>query len=431
MSAKILGTEKNVCTLELTISPEDFSKALDQSYRKNKKYFSVQGFRKGKAPRKIIEARYGKGIFVEDAIDFAFPDAYKEALKETEIQAVTRPELEKVDKCSEEEGAVFVVKVGLLPEVSLGEYTGAEISVLDPVIEEEDIAKRLKEMADRNARIVTEEEAPAEMGDIVMINYEGFVDDVPFEGGKDENSRLELGSGMFIPGFEEQLVGAKKGDDVEVKVTFPEEYHAVNLQGKEAIFKVHINDHFKKVVPPMDDDFAKDVSEFDTLDELKADIKEKLYKEFKETRRAEAEQAVVDFAIEHVEMEIPEMMTAEEADRSYSTAERQMTAQGIKMDDYLTYTGKTVEEFKKELYPEAEKNIKIEMTLAKIAETEKLEASEEDLDAEIKIYSDTLKKDFEEYKAGVMEDDRFREYLEANIKRRKTIDFLIEKAIQK
>lgn len=428
MSAKVLETEKNIATLEIVIEKDDFQAAMKQSYNKNKKYFSVQGFRKGKAPRKIIEAHYGKGVFLEDAIDFAFPKAYKAALDDTKIEAVTRPELDKVDDVSDD-GATFIVKVGVKPAVVVKDYKGAEIESLEAVVSDEDIAAKLAEMQNQNARIISDEEAQAKTGDTVDIDYEGFVNDEPFIGGKDEGYSLELGSNTFIPGFEEQLVGVKTGDEVEVKVTFPEEYHAENLKGQDAIFKVKVNEVKVKELPELDDEFAKDVSEFDTLEELKADTAEKLKEQKTQMLRQKAEQAVIENAVNNAELEVPYIMIEEEADRSMESMEQQMKGQGITLDDYFKYTGSTREDFRENMKPEAEKNIKVDLVLAEIAEAEKIEVTEEEMDAEIKVYADAFNHNFEEYKKTV--DDRMREYLDANIKRKKTVDFLVDAASQK
>lgn len=348
-------------------------------------------------------------------------------MEETGIDAVTRPELDKVEKVGDD-GAVFIVKVAVKPEITLKEYKGAEIKKLDPEVTDEDIAARLTEMQNQNARIVDVEDTEAKKGDTVNIDYEGFVDDEPFIGGKDEGYALELGSNTFIPGFEDQLVGVKKGDEVEVKVTFPEEYHAENLKGKDAVFKVKVNEVQVKELPELDDEFAKDVSEFDTLDELKADVAEKLKKEMTQRLRAEAEEAVVNFALDSAEMEIPAMMIEEELDRSIENMEQQMKAQGITLDDYFKYTGSSREDFRKNMEPEAEKNIRIDLMLEKISDDEKIEVTEEEMDEEIKQYADAFNHDFESYKKSV--DDRMRKYLDANIKRRKTIDFLVDAAQQ-
>lgn len=427
MTAKILENEKNTVKMELRIPKDDFQDAMNQAYKKNKKHFTIQGFRKGKAPRKVIEAHYGKGVFLEDAIEIAFPKVYKDALDETKIEAVTRPELKKVDEVNDD-GAVFIVEVGVKPEVKLGEYKGAEISPLEADVKDEAVDAKLKEMQNQNARIITEDDAEAKEGDSVVIDYEGFADGEAFEGGKAEGYSLELGSHTFIPGFEEQLIGVKAGDEKEVKVTFPEEYHAEDLKGKEATFKVKVIEVQVKELPALDDEFAKDVSEFDTLDELKKDTAEQLAKEQKRQRKIDAETKAIDRAIETSELDVPDLMVQEEIDQNMENMEKQMQGQGITLDDYLKYTGSTKEDFRNTMKPDAEKNIKAELVLAAIAEAEAIEATDEEMDKEIKQYADAFNHEFEAYKKTL--DDRMKEYIGANVKRRKTIDFLVENATQ-
>ncbi|MEG0309617.1 MAG: trigger factor [Eubacterium sp.] len=425
MSAKVLSNEKNIVTIEIEVSAEDFQKAIKQSYNKSKNRFSVQGFRKGKAPRKIIESYYGKGIFYEDAIDFAFPDAYKSALEETDIKPITRPALDKIDKV-DEEGATYIVKVGVKPSVILKEYKGAEIDSLEAVIEEEDIVAELKKMQEKNARMVTDENAEAKLGDTVNIDYEGFVGDEAFEGGKAEGHSLELGSNSFIPGFEEQLVGIKTGDSIDVKVTFPEEYYSEDLKGKEAIFKVKANEVQVKELPELDDEFAKDVSEFDTLRELKADTAAKLKETKTQELRRNAEIAVLDFAVENAEVDVPYLMIEEEVDGTIDGYARQMEDQGISFEDYLKYTGTTAKDFGENLKPDVEKKIKSEFVLREVAEVEKLDVTDEEIDDEIRTFADAYKQDFDEYKATV--DEGMTDYLKGNIKRKKAIELLIDSA---
>ena len=427
MSAKILGTEKNLVTLELTIEKDDFQEAMNQSYKKNKKYFTIKGFRKGKAPRKLIEANYGKGVFLEDAIDFAFPKAYQAALEETKLDVVTMPELEKVDQVGED-GAVFIVNVGIKPEITLKDYKGAKIQKLDQEVTEEEIADKMVELQNKNARTISLEDGEAKLGDVVNIDYKGFVGDEAFMGGEDKGHNLELGSNTFIPGFEEQLVGVKLGEEVDVKVTFPEEYHAENLKGKDAVFKVKVNEIQVKELPELDDEFVMDISEFNTLDELKADEAKKLQEQKTARLRGEAEMAVIEYALEQAELEIPELMIREEAERSLKSMEQQIQAQGISMDDYFKYMGTNREAFLETIKPDAEKNIKVELILAKIAEAEEVLATEEEINEEIKKYADAFQKEFEEYKETV--DERMKEYLDSNIKRKKTIDLLVETAVQ-
>lgn len=425
MSAKELSNEKNTVSVEITVSAEDFQKAIKQSYNKNRKHFTIQGFRKGKAPRKLIEAHYGKGVFYEDAIDFAFPGAYKDALEELKIEPVTRPELQEVKEVGDD-GAVFIVNIGLKPATTLGEYKGAEIESLEPVVTDEDIDEEITRMAGMNARMITDENAEAKKGDSVVIDFVGYIDDEPFEGGVGSDYPLELGSNTFIPGYEEQLIGAKTGDEVEVKVTFPDDYRQEDVAGKDAVFKTTVKEVQVKELPEIDDEFAKDVSEFDTLDELKASVAEKL-KEKKTTElRRNAENKVIDFAVQNAEIDIPYLMVEEELDRTLDTYDRQLKSQGLGLNDYLGYMGSTVEQFREGMKEDVERNLKADFVLTEIAEAEKLEPTEEELEEEIKRYAATMQQDFEEFKKTVNE--TMEGYMKTDIKRRKAIDLLVDAA---
>lgn len=425
MSAKELSNEKNTVSVEITVSAEDFQKAIKQSYNKNRKHFTIQGFRKGKAPRKLIEAHYGKGVFYEDAIDFAFPGAYKDALEELKIEPVTRPELQEVKEVGDD-GAVFIVNIGLKPATTLGEYKGAEIESLEPVVTDEDIDEEITRMAGMNARMITDENAEAKKGDSVVIDFVGYIDDEPFDGGAGSDYPLELGSNTFIPGYEEQLIGAKTGDEVEVKVTFPDDYRQEDVAGKDAVFKTTVKEVQVKELPEIDDEFAKDVSEFDTLDELKASVAEKL-KEKKTTElRRNAENKVIDFAVQNAEIDIPYLMVEEELDRTLDTYDRQLKSQGLGLNDYLGYMGSTVEQFREGMKEDVERNLKADFVLTEIAEAEKLEPTEEELEEEIKRYAATMQQDFEEFKKTVNE--TMEGYMKTDIKRRKAIDLLVDAA---
>lgn len=427
MTAKVLENEKNVVKLEMQIPQDEFQKAMDQSYKKNKKYFTIPGFRKGKAPRKLIEAHYGKGVFLEDAIEFAFPKTYQDAIEETKIEPVTRPELEKVDDVSDN-GATFVVKVAVKPEVKLGDYKGAEIPVLDVEVEDEAVDKRLEDMQNQNARLVTDDDAEAKEGDTVVIDYEGSIDGEPFDGGKDEGYSLELGSGTFIPGFEDQLVGVKAGEDKDVNVTFPEDYHAEDLKGKDAVFKVHVVEVQRKELPTLDDEFAKDVSEFDTLDELKEDLRKQIAEEQKNAKLNVARTKALEHAVDTSEIDVPEMMIDEEVDRDYDNMRRQMQSQGLSMEDYFKFTGQSREVFRKSMAPDAEKNIKADLVLEAIGKAENVEPTDEELDDEIKEYAHAFNQDFEKYKENL--DDRMKDYIADAVRRRKTLDLLVDEAKQ-
>lgn len=429
MSATVESIEKNIATLKIEISPEDYSKAVKKSYDKNKKRFSVPGFRKGKVPKTVVESYYGKNVFMEDAIDFAFAPAYASALEETEIKPVTRPDLENIEKISEEEGATFIVKVGIKPEIKLGDYKGAEVDSLDAIISEEEIAEDLAKMQDQNARLITLETGDVKDGHTATIDYEGFLDDEPFVGGKDTDYDLVIGSGTFIPGFEEQLIGAKIGVETTVNVSFPEEYHAENLKGKDVVFKVTVKSIKEKELPELDDDFAKDTSEFDTLAELKADIENRLKDAKTAELRKAAEIAAVNFAVNNAEIDVPYLMIEEEVDNNLQNFETQMQQQGISLDDYFKFTNVNRDDFRENLKEDAERNIKTELVLSKIGEVEALEATEAEMDEEIKVFADAYGHDFDEYKKGLQE--RMLDYIKANIIRRKTVEMLVDVATTK
>ncbi len=429
MSATVESIEKNIATLKIEISPEDYSKAVKKSYDKNKKRFAVPGFRKGKVPKAVVESYYGKNVFMEDAIDFAFAPAYASALEETEINPVTRPDLENIEKISEQEGATFIVKVGVKPEIKLGEYKGAEVEPLEAVISEEEISAELEKMQDQNARLVTLETGEVKDGNTVTIDYEGFLGDEPFEGGKDTDHDLIIGSGTFIPGFEEQLIGIKIGEEAVVNVTFPDEYHAENLKGQAAVFKVLVKAIKEKELPALDDEFVKDTSEFDTLDELKADIETRLKDAKTAELRKAAEIAAVNFAVENAEVDVPYLMIEEEVDNNLKNFETQMQQQGLSLDDYFKYTNVNRDEFRDNLKIDAERNIKTELILSKIGEVEALDATEAEMDEEIKVFADAYGHDFEDYKKGLQE--RMLDYIKANIIRRKTVEMLVDVAVTK
>ena len=431
MSSTVESIEKNIATLKIEINPEDYAKATKKAYDKNKKRFSVPGFRKGKAPKSVIEAHYGKSIFLEEAVDFAFGPAYESALKETEIKPVTRPDLESIENIENigEESAFFIVKVAVKPEISLGEYKGAEIASMEATVTEEELADELAKIQDQNARLITLESGDVKDGATVTIDYEGFLDDEPFAGGKDTEYDLIIGSSTFIPGFEEQLIGAKMGEETTVNVTFPEDYHAENLKGKAVAFKVLVKGIKEKELPVLDDEFAKDTSEFDTLEELKADIEGRLKEAKADELKKTAEMAVVNFAVDNAEIDIPYLMIEEEVDHNIETFENQMKQQGLSLDDYFKYTNVNREDFRNNLKGDAERNIRIELVLSKIGETEAIDATDEEMDEEIKVFADAYGNEFEEYKKGLKE--RMLEYIKSNIIRRKTIEMLLNAATVK
>jgi trigger factor len=429
MVSSVEKMEKNVATIKIEVSSEDFKKAVAKAYQKNRGKFNIDGFRKGKAPQKIIENRYGKNVFYEDAIDLAFPEAYLGALEEHKIDAVSRPSMESIDAIGEDEGLKMTVSVAVMPEVELGEYKGQEIEPLSYEPAEEDVIDELAKMQDQNSRMVSSEEGEAKDGDTATIDFEGFIDGVPFDGGKAEGHSLTLGSQTFIPGFEEQLVGTKKGDEVEVKVTFPEDYHADDFAGKEAVFNVKVNDIKVKEMPELDDEFAKDVSEFDTLDELKEDLKNK-FKARKEKEAADsAKVKVVDGAVESAKFEIPDQMIEEEMEKSLKDFEYQLKMQGIDMEDYFKYTNMDKNKLIEEVREDSKKKIARDLVLTKITETESIEATDEEIDKEIEDQAAVYNMDVEKFKSTITDDQK--EYFANSVKRKKTIDFLLDNAVQK
>ena len=424
MAVKVEKIEKNIVKLEIEVSNEIFEQAMEKSYRKNVKYINLPGFRKGKAPRKFIEKTYGEAVFYEDAINFACPDAYEKAIEEAGIIAVSQPEIDIV-KIGNGENFVFSATVTVKPEFEVSEYKGIKVEKIDTRVLVKDVNAEIDRMREQNARLVTVEDRAIKKGDIAVIDYEGFVDGVAFLGGKDENHNLEIGSGQFIPGFEDQLIGKKTGADVEVKVTFPEEYHAEELKGKDAVFKVKVNAIKAKELPKADDEFAKDVSDFETLAELSADIKAKLSEAAKTRAKRETEDKIVEAIAEKTEIEIPDCMVETQIDRMLDDYNYRLSSQGLSLEQYLQFTGMTMENIREQFKESAYKSVKWNLILEKIAEIEKIEATEEEVEEQLKTIA-------EQYK---MEVDKVRSImgaslsnLENEIKTNKTLDFLVDNA---
>lgn len=429
MISTVEKIEKNVATIKIVVSSEDFNKAVNKSYNKNKAKFAVAGFRKGKAPRSIIERQYGDNVFYEDAIDFAFPDAYSKAIEENDLFPVARPDMESIETVSLTEGLTMVISVAVKPEVELGEYKGTEINSLSYEVTEEDINEELVKLQNQNARLVSVVDAPSKDGDTVTIDFEGFDNEVPFEGGKGENYNLVLGSNTFIPGFEEQLVGATAGEEKDVTVTFPEEYHAENLAGKPVVFKVKVNEVKSSELPELDDEFVKDISEFDTLEELKADQKSKILAAKLKALKEDAEEKVVETAVNNATVEIPEPMITEEIEKTLQNFEYRMQSQGISMKDYFTYTNSTEEALRADMREDVIRKIKTDLVLVKITETENIEASEEAVQEEIEQYAKQYKIELEKLKENTTENEM--EYFQSIVKRKETMEFLLNSAVQK
>lgn len=418
MSYTLENVEKNKVKLTIEVASELFEDGMKKSYQKNVKYINVPGFRKGKAPRKMIEKMYGPAVFYEDAVNFIIPDAYDEAVKEADIHPVSQPEIDIVTIGEADKPFVFTAEVFTKPEVKLGTYKGVEIEKVENKVTDADVDAEVASMREKNSRMVTVEDRAAENGDITTIDFEGFCDGVAFEGGKGTDYELTLGSGTFIPGFEEQIVGKKIGEEFDVNVKFPEEYHSKELKGKDAVFKVTLKGIKVKELPTLDDEFAKDVSEFDTLDALKEDIKAKLTKEAENKTKAEIENRALEAAVEGAEIDLPECMVDNQVEKMLEDYAYRLKSQGIDMKMYLQYTQMTEDQLKEQMKPSAKQQVLGSLVLEKIAELEKLEATDEDIEKEFDKIAETYK----------MEKDKIRELMGANIDAMKQ-DIVTNKAL--
>ena len=392
MSLQVEKLEKNMAKLTIEVSAEDLDKAMEKAYQKQKSRISLPGFRKGKAPRKMIESMYGKGVFMEDAVNSLVPQEYTKALGECDLEIVSQPEI-NVTQMEPGKALIFTADVAVKPEVTLGDYKGVEVPKSEIAVTDEEVDAEVKKEQDKNARTVAVEDRAAANGDITTIDCEGFVDGVAFDGGKGTDYALTLGSGTFIPGFEDQLVGANTGDHVEVKVTFPEEYQAKELAGKEAVFQCDVKKIETKEVPELDDEFAKDVSEFDTLAEYKEDVKKKLTEKKEKEARTAKENAAVDKAIENAQMDIPELMTKTECRQMMDDFSRRMQQQGLSMEQYFQFTGQSMDKMMDDMKPQALKRIQTRLVLEKVAEAENIQPSEEEITEEIqKMAADKIRE---------------------------------------
>ena len=418
MSLQVEKLEKNMAKLTIEVSAEDLDKAMEKAYQKQKSRISLPGFRKGKAPRKMIESMYGKGVFMEDAVNSLVPQEYTKALGECDLEIVSQPEI-NVTQMEPGKALIFTADVAVKPEVTLGDYKGVEVPKSEIAVTDEEVDAEVKKEQDKNARTVAVEDRAAANGDITTIDFEGFVDGVAFEGGKGTDYALTLGSSTFIPGFEDQLVGANTGDHVEVKVTFPEEYQAKELAGKEAVFQCDVKKIETKEVPELDDEFAKDVSEFDTLAEYKEDVKKKLTEKKEKEARTAKENAAVDKAIENAQMDIPELMTKTECRQMMDDFSRRMQQQGLSMEQYFQFTGQSMDKMMEDMKPQALKRIQTRLVLEKVAEAENIRPSEEEITEEIQKMADAYK----------MEADKIREAIgESGLEQMKK-DMAVQKAV--
>lgn len=414
--------DTNTYEIEVTVTPEVFTDACKSAYMKQRKSIQLPGFRKGKATQGMIEKVYGEGAFFEEALEIVYPKAVSEAIEEAGLRTVDQPYDLDVPVMSKSEGVEMKMKLTVYPEVKLGQYKDLEAEMLANEATDEDVNAEIDNMRDRNSRLVTVEDRAAEMGDTAEIDFEGFVDGVAFEGGKGENYPLELGSGSFIPGFEEQVAGHKTGEEFDVNVTFPEEY-TDELKGKDAVFKCKINEIKAKELPELDDEFAKDVSEFDTLDELKSDLKKQLDEKKAEEAKTDFENKLMEKVVENMECEIPECMfdnKTEDLLRDYSY---RLQMQGIDLDTYLSYLGQDKDTFKQQFRAGAEAQVKTAIALEAIVDAEKIEATDDEIEAEVNKLAEQYGMEAEQIKKAVTNDQ-----LAADIKTRKALDFVVASA---
>lgn len=419
MSVQVEKLEKNMAKLTIEVSSEEFENAIAKAYKKNKNKISMPGFRKGKAPRAMIEKMYGKGIFYEDAANSIIPDAYADAAKESELEIVAQPEID-VTQIESGKPFIFTATVALKPEVTLGEYKGIEVEKKEVEVTDEEVEAEINKVRESNARMLDIDDRATQDGYTVLIDFDGYVDGKQFEGGKADDYSLVLGSHSFIDNFEEQLVGKNIGDDVEVNVTFPENYQAEELQGKPAVFKVKIKEIKVKELPELDDDFAQDVSNFDTIAEYKEDLKKKLTENKEEALKREREEAVIGKIIENAQMDIPEQMVDAQTRQMTQEFAQRLSSQGLSIDQYMQFTGLTPQKMLEELKPQALKRIQSRLVLEAVVAAENIETTEEELDKEIENMASMYQ----------MEVDKLKEVIGEEEKKQISLDLAVQKAVE-
>ena len=419
------NVETNKYELEIEISAEDFEAAIEKAYLKARKNIAMPGFRKGKAPRKLIEKEYGEQVFFEDAVNLLYAPVVNGAVEESGLELVTRPEVE-VTEISKENGVKLKATCITKPEVEVKDYKGIEVEKVVNPVTDEDINKQLDALREKNVTVETVDDRAAENGDDVVIDFEGFKDDVAFEGGKAEDFTLSLGSGQFIPGFEDQIVGHNAGEDFDINVTFPEEYQVKELAGAPAVFKIKLKSISKKVMPELDDDMVKDSTEFDTVDEYKADVKKKLEEANEKHADSGVEAKIFDKVIENMTAEIPQVMFDNRVNEMISELEQRLAPQGISLDLYMQYTGQTMDTVKKAYAEQAEKQVKLRLALEKIAKLENIEVTEDELKAEFDKLAEAYKLDVDQIKQFIHDDD-----LKKDIAVGKAVDLIKDAAVIK
>lgn len=428
MSVQVEKLEKNMAKLTFEVSSEEFENAIAKAYKKNKNKISMPGFRKGKAPRAMIEKMYGKGIFYEDAANSIIPDAYADAAKESELEIVAQPEID-VTQIESGKPFIFTATVALKPEVTLGEYKGIEVEKKEVEVTDEEVEAEINKVRESNARMLDIDDRATQDGDTVLIDFDGYVDGKQFEGGKADDYSLVLGSHSFIDNFEEQLVGKNIGDDVEVNVTFPENYQAEELQGKPAVFKVKIKEIKVKELPELDDDFAQDVSNFDTIAEYKEDLKKKLTENKEEALKREREEAVIGKIIENAQMDIPEQMVDAQTRQMTQEFAQRLSSQGLSIDQYMQFTGLTPQKMIEELKPQALKRIQSRLVLEAVVAAENIETTEEELDKEIENMASMYQMEVDKLKEVIGEEEKKQIGLDLAVQ--KAVEMVTEAAVEK
>ncbi len=427
MSLQVEKLEKNMAKLTIEASPEELEKAIQEAYLKNKSKINVPGFRKGKVPRAMIEKMYGASIFYEDAANAMIPNAYANAVEESGLEIVSQP---KIDVVQIEKGQpfIFTAEVAVRPEVTLGQYKGIEVEKKDTQATEDEVAQEIDRVRNQNARTLAVENRAIQSGDMTVIDFEGFVDGEAFAGGKGENYDLTIGSGAFIPGFEDQLIGAEIGKEIEISVTFPEDYHAEELKGKPAVFKVTVKSARMKELPELDDEFAQDVSDFDTLEEYRADVKVKLTEKKEKEAASEKESAVIDKIIENAQMDIPDPMIEYQVMHMADDFARRIQQQGLTVEQYFQFTGLSADKLFEQFRPNALKRIQSRLVLEAIADAEAIEATQEDLDKEYEKVASAYKMEVEKAKEFVGE--KGAEDMKKDIRVQKAVDFVVAEAVE-
>lgn len=425
MSVQVEKLEKNMAKLTIEVAAEELEKAIEAAYQKNKNKISIPGFRKGKVPRQMIERMYGKEIFYEDAANALIPEAYEKALDECEEDIVSSPSIDVV-QIEAGKPFIFTAEVALKPEVKLGKYKGVKVDNTETAVTDEEVDAEINKERENNARNIDVTDRAVKDGDITTLDFEGFVDGVAFEGGKGENYPLTIGSGAFIPGFEEQLIGAEIGKEVEVNVTFPEDYQAEDLKGKAAVFKCTVKEIKEKELPELDDEFASEVSEFETLAEYKADVKGKLEERKAKEAKEAKEAAVIEAIVKDSEMEIPEAMLATQQKQMVDEFAQRIQMQGLSMDQYFQFTGASYDQLVEQVKPQAEKRIQSRLVLEAVAKAENIAATDEDYEEELKVMAESYQMEVEKIKEMLPEKSAVQ--IKADIAVRKAAEFVVENA---